>query len=179
MKKTNQIALGGMMGALSVVCMLLTGLIPMADFALPAIAGVFLIPVVIDAGYKAACTAFGAVSILSAMIAPNKECALYYIALFGFYPIVKSLIERRKGRILPWIYKLILFNICAAAIVLSAMFIFLFPSYTEMMEDAWWVFAGGWVLLNGVFVVYDIALTRLITGYLRWFRPRYILKIFK
>ena len=49
MKKTNQIALGGMMGALSVVCMLLTGLIPMADFALPAIAGVFLIPVVIDA----------------------------------------------------------------------------------------------------------------------------------
>lgn len=179
MKKTNQIALGGMMGALSVVCMLLTGLVPMADFALPAIAGVFLIPIVVDAGCKAAWTAFGAISILSAMIAPNKECALYYIALFGFYPIAKSLIERRKGRLFPWVCKLVLFNISAAVIVLSAMYLFLFPSYTKLMEEAWWLFVCGWILINGVFVLYDIALTRLITAYLRWFRPRYILKIFK
>ncbi|MGI5894393.1 MAG: hypothetical protein ACOX6P_07330 [Candidatus Merdivicinus sp.] len=179
MKKTNQIALGGMMAALSIVCMLLTGVFPMADFALPAIAGLLLVPIVIDAGYKGAWTAFGAVALLSAMIAPNKECALYYIAFLGFYPIVKSVLECRKGKIFPWICKILLFNLCAAVIVAGAMFVFRFPGYAELLEEAWWLLAGGWIFLNAVFVVYDIALTQLITAYVRWFRPKYILKIFK
>ena len=159
--------------------MLLTGLIPMAEFALPAMAGVFLMPLVVESGYKPAWMAFGAVSLLSAILAPNKECALYYIALLGFYPIVKSLIDRIKSGAVRWVIKFLVFNVSAAAIGLSAMFVFSFPGYKEMLEEAWWMLAGGWLFMNFAFLVYDIALTQLITAYLRWFRPKYIFKIFK
>lgn len=179
MKKTNRIALGGIMAALSVVCMMLTGVIPMADFTLPALAGLLLVPIVVEAGYKAAWTAYAAVSILSLLVAPSKECALFYVAFFGFYPIVKSLIEGLKSRPLQWVLKFALFNLCAVVILLLALFLFSFPGYREMLEEAWWLLAGGWVFLNAVFLILDIAFTQIISAYLRWFRPKYILKIFK
>ena len=179
MKKTNRIALGGLMAALSVAAMLMTGIVPMADFALPAIAGIFLVPVVVEAGYKAAWLCYGAAALLSILIAPMKECALYYAAFLGFYPIVKSLLEKRRSRVMEWVLKLLAFNACLALITFSAWLVFRFPGFSELFQSAWWVLAGGLLLFNAVFVVYDIALTQLISAYLRWFRPQYILKIFK
>ena len=93
---------GGMMAALSIVVMMLTGVVPMAEFALPAIAGLFLVPIVVEIGWGAAWLTYGAVSILSILIAPNKECALYYILFLGCYPLIKSLLETRKNRVLEW-----------------------------------------------------------------------------
>ena len=179
MKKTSQIALGGIMAALSVVVMMLTGLIPMAEFALPAIAGLFLIPIVVEIGWGAAWLTYAAVALLSVIVAPNKECVLYYILFLGCYPLLKSFMERRKSRAAEWAMKLVVFNALAAAIAALAVWIFRFPGYAEMFQEALWMLAAGWLLLNIVFVVYDVALTRLISGYIQWFRPRYIRKIFK
>ena len=47
MSKSGKIALGGLLTALGVVLMFLTGLIPIGTYALPAIAGVLLIVAVI------------------------------------------------------------------------------------------------------------------------------------
>ena len=179
MKKNSQIALGGMMAALSVVVMMLTGLIPMAEFALPAIAGLFLIPIVVEIGQGAAWLTYLAVSLLSFLVAPNKECALYYAIFLGCYPLLKSLLERRKNRAAEWVLKLVVFNALAAAAAALAVWVFRFPGYPEMLQEAIWLLAAGWLFLNLVFVIYDIALTRLISGYIQWFRPRYIRKIFK
>lgn len=179
MKKTNRIALGGLMAALSVAAMLMTGLVPMADFALPALAGLFLVPIVVEAGYKAAWTCYGAVAILSILVAPLKECALYYTAFLGFYPILKSWIEMKQNRVMEWVFKILLFNVCLAVITFSAWLVFRFPGFAELFHSAWWVLAGGLLLFNAVFLIYDVALTQLISAYLRWFRPKYILKIFK
>ena len=86
MKKTGQIAICSMMAALSMVIMMLTGLIPMAEFALPAIAGILLVPVVTEVGRGAGWLTYGAVSLLSLILAPSKECALYYLLFLGCYP---------------------------------------------------------------------------------------------
>ena len=179
MKKTSRIALGGMMAALSIVVMMLTGVIPMAEFALPAIAGLFLVPIVVEIGWGAAWLTYGAVSILSILIAPNKECALYYILFLGCYPLIKSLLETRKNRVLEWVLKIVVFNILAGITVALAVWLFQFPGYEEIMQESGWILAAGWVMLNAVFIVYDIAMTRLISGYIQWFRPKYIWKIFK
>lgn len=167
------------MAALSVAAMLMTGLVPMADFALPALAGLFLVPIVVEAGYKAAWTCYGAVAVLSILVAPLKECALYYAAFLGFYPILKSWLEMKHNRVVEWVLKILLFNICLAVITFSAWLVFRFPGFSELFQSAWWVLAGGLLLFNAVFIVYDVALTQLISAYLRWFRPKYILKIFK
>lgn len=41
------------------VIMMLTGLIPMAEFALPAIAGILLVPVVTEVGWGAGWLTYG------------------------------------------------------------------------------------------------------------------------
>ena len=52
LSKSGKIALGGLLTALGVVLMFLTGLIPIGTYALPAIAGVLLIVAVIEIGAK-------------------------------------------------------------------------------------------------------------------------------
>ena len=54
MKTSRKVALGGMVTALSLVLMFLTGVFPFATFALPGIAGLLLIMVVIEMGCRQA-----------------------------------------------------------------------------------------------------------------------------
>ena len=145
MKKSSRIALGGIMTALSVVVMMLTGVIPMAEFALPAIAGLFLVPIVVEISWGTAWLSYGAVSLLSLLVAPNKECALYYILFLGCYPLIKSLLERCRKRSLEWVLKLLVFNVLAGAIVFSAAWLFRFAGYQELLQEAPWILAAGWV----------------------------------
>ena len=87
------------MGALSLMIMFLTAF-PYMTYALPAIAGAVLIPVVIELGSKWAWMVYACVSFLSLLIAPSLEAKVMFIAFFGYYPIVKALLERQKNRVL-------------------------------------------------------------------------------
>jgi hypothetical protein len=49
---------------------------------------------------------YGAVTLLSLLLAPDKEAAAVFLAL-GYYPIVKPKLDRRKGK---WLWKGLLFN---------------------------------------------------------------------
>ena len=52
MNHSGKVALGGMVTALCVVLMFLTGVIPIATYALPAVSGVLLVVIVIEMGAK-------------------------------------------------------------------------------------------------------------------------------
>ena len=52
MRQSGKVALGGIFGALSLMFMLMT-VFPLGTYALPAIAGALLIPVVIEAADRA------------------------------------------------------------------------------------------------------------------------------
>ena len=143
MKKTGQIAICSMMAALSMVIMMLTGLIPMAEFALPAIAGILLVPVVTEVGWGAGWLTYGAVSLLSLILAPSKECALYYLLFLGCYPLLKSRLEHCRSRVVEWVLKFLIFNVLAAGIAALAIWVFAFPGYEELLKDAPLVIAAG------------------------------------
>ena len=81
MSKSGKIALGGLLTALGVVLMFLTGLIPIGTYALPAIAGVLLIVAVIEIGAKWAWMIYAAVAVLSLLFAADKEAALLFVLL--------------------------------------------------------------------------------------------------
>ena len=82
MSKSGKIALGGLLTALGVVLMFLTGLIPIGTYALPAIAGVLLIVAVIEIGAKWAWMIYAAVAVLSLLFAADKEAALLFVLFF-------------------------------------------------------------------------------------------------
>ncbi len=99
-------ALGGVMAALAVVIMSMGTLIPIATYSCPVLCALLLQLVLKTCGSRIAWAWYGAVSILSLLMAPDKEAAAVFLAL-GYYPIVKPRLDRLKGK---WIWKGILFN---------------------------------------------------------------------
>lgn len=113
MKQRNQtlcVALCGILTALGVVCLFLAGLLPMFSYALPALAGIILVPAVVELGPRWAWPTYAAVSILGLLLAPSKETALLFVLFFGHYTILKALIERYFPRAVQILLKLGVFT---------------------------------------------------------------------
>lgn len=164
MSKSGKIALGGLLTALGVVLMFLTGLIPIGTYALPAIAGVLLIVAVIEIGAKWAWMIYAAVAVLSLLFAADKEAALLFVLFFGYYPVLKSFLERISNKVLSWISKFAVFNVAVVACF------FLAVNFLQLPEDSFTVFGIylPWVFLilgNAVFLIYDIVLSGLVATY--------------
>ena len=164
MSKSGKIALGGLLTALGVVLMFLTGLIPIGTYALPAIAGVLLIVAVIEIGAKWAWMIYAAVAVLSLLFAADKEAALLFVLFFGYYPVLKSFLERISNKVLSWISKFAVFNVAVVACF------FLAVNFLQLPEDSFTVFGFYLprvflILGNAVFLIYDIALSGLVATY--------------
>ena len=104
----QKIALGGLMAALAIVIMCLGGLIPFATFVCPMLCCMITKLVLSMCGKRIAWAWYGAVAILSVLMAPDKEAAAVFVFL-GYYPIVKPWMDKLK---LSWLWKGVLFN-CA------------------------------------------------------------------
>lgn len=180
LKRTSCIALGGILTAAAVMVLLLT-IFPFATYALPPLAGAFLIPLVIECGKKWALWAYAAVSLIALLIVPDVEAKMLFIAFFGYYPIVKATLESIKNRIWEWIAKLVIFNVAAiggyAALTCIGFSLDVFrvegialPLYGFLFL---FLLAG-----NGIFVIYDIGLTRFLPLYFSRFQPM-IRRLFK
>lgn len=100
------IALGGVLAALALVIMSMGTLIPVATYVCPMLCILILKGVVRTGGNRIGWAWFGAVAILSLLLAPDKEAASVFCAI-GYYPIVKPALDKRK---LPWLRKGLLFN---------------------------------------------------------------------
>ena len=94
------------MAALAIVVMCLGGMIPLATYVCPMFCAVLLTVVLGIAGKRVAWAWYGAVSILSVLMGPDKEAAAVFVFL-GYYPIIKPWIDRKK---LSVIWKLMVFN---------------------------------------------------------------------
>lgn len=174
---TFKAAIGGIITALSIVLMFMTGIIPTLTYAIPAIAGALLMMLVVEINNKFALVVYVAVSILSLLMVADKEAAVMYVAFFGYYPIIKGVLEGKTKGAVTWILKYIIFNVA----VISAYFIVskvLLISFEDI--DFLGKFALPLLLLlcNVVFAFYDIALTRLFSAYIYNWR-KFVKRMFK
>ena len=173
MKKTRQIALGAVVGAFSVMCMFFTGIFPFATYAFPATAGCFLVAVILESGKKWAFLTFLTAALISWIITPDKEAVLAYSLLLGYYPIVKLCYEQMKSRIIEWVLKILHFNLILAAALGAGIYLLKLDASFEILKSLGLIgILGVWIIANAVFVIYDIGLSRMIFGYIRWIRPK-------
>ena len=114
MKKSRKMALTGMLCALAVVIMMLGGVIPLATFCCPALAGLMLIPVFVECGEKLSWCAYAAIAALSLILCPDKEAALLF-AFIGYYPILRWRLDQLRSRLLRVVAKLGVFNLAVLA----------------------------------------------------------------
>lgn len=176
MKRSAKIALCGVLGALAVVCMMLT-VIPVSTLALTALAGIILMPIALEAGVKWGFAAYAAAGVLTFFIAPDFEAKLLFLAFFGYYPTLKLLVDRLPSKAVAWVLKLLLFNAAVVAVYLLLMFV------GGLEPDEFEVFGVNMPLVllglaNVVFVVFDLALDGLKDIYkARWHKV--FMRVFK
>ena len=178
----SNIALGGVLASLAVLIMSMGTLIPVATYVCPMLCALILQLVLKICGSRIAWAWYGAVTLLSLLMAPDKEAAAVFLAL-GYYPIVKDRLERLKKPV-AWTLKLVIFNATLIAGTLVTFYLFAGDTAGKTILDAFaFVFgveelgalitAGVLVLANVTFVVYDIALTRLIIFYFVKIRKKF------
>lgn len=174
--RTKRIAVSGVLIALGVIILYVGSLIEVLNISMAAIASLICIIAVIEYGGLYPLMIFVATALLSMLLLPEKFTPTLYALLIGYYPILKELIERiGKGRAMPrrlasvihYVIKLVFFNIALAAVVLVAVYILILP------ESAEWLQIVTFGLANLTFLVYDLALTRMISMYVFRVRQRF------
>lgn len=157
--------------SLAVTIMLCTGIITIGTYALSALAGIILIPVVIEVGLKYAMITYVIASILSVIIVPDKEAVLCFIFFLGYYPLVKAKIELIKSKLIQWIVKLLMFNV---AMVLVFYLSIAFLSIDTAEYELFGMYLPSVFLLIGnfIFILYDFGLTLNITRYVLVWREK-------
>lgn len=164
---SGKLAFGGVMTALAVVLLLLT-VSPPATVALAALAGLTAVPLVIEINRRAALLQYVAVTVLALLLIPAWEGKLLYVGFFGYYAIVKSLLEARQmPRAAEWASKLAVFIAAMGVGTLVAVTMLRIP-LPSFHPAAW---AGLALAAVAVFVLYDIGLTRLISTYIHRLHP--------
>lgn len=166
-----KVAFCGIIAALSTVVLFLTGVVPVATVAMPAIAGCLLIPVVAEAGLSWGFGVYGVTTALALLLAPDREAFLIYALFFGYYPVLYALLGRVHSRVLRYGAKLALFNAAAVTEALLSIYVLGIPLETVGILGPWGPVAL-LALANAVFLVYDMALDGLIAQYLRRLHPK-------
>ena len=153
----RKIAFGGMFAALAMVIMNLGSLIPVATYVCPVLCMLILTFITRMCGNRIGWAWYGAVAILSLIMAPDKEAAAVFCFL-GFYPIVKPRFDALR---FSWIPKLLLFNVLI--LVMYWLLIWLLGMEqigAEFAEMGRLLTIVMLIMGNAVFFLLDVALTR-------------------
>ena len=143
-----------MMAALCVVLMVLGAVLELGMYACPLLAGLCFIPIGQKYGRKYHLILFVATALLSFFLAPNIEENLIFAGLFGWYPILRPVLQKLPG-VLHWLVKLAVFNGVVVAIEWLVMTVLAPEAMADVML---------WVLLalgNVTFIAYDFLIPRL------------------
>lgn len=155
MQKTKSVALCGIFAGLTLALLWVFSFIPSLDYALPAAAGALILLLVVELGPPWALGVYLAAGTLSVLLLPNKIVALLYAMFFGYYPILKTVLERRLPAALAWVLKFLAFN--AAAISAYYLVTELFSLDLSDFSPAFAKYAEAIMLVlgNAAFFLYD------------------------
>ena len=171
-EKSRKMALCGMMCALGTAVMLMGGMIPLATFCCPALAGMVLLPVLAEAGKKPALGAYAAIAALSLLMCPDKEAALVF-AFLGYYPVLKWTLEKIRRKPLRILAKLAVFDAAMLAqIALMAWVLNMRAVMAEYSQMSSVMLAAFAALANVTMLLYDRMLSVMAYMYIRRLRPK-------
>ena len=95
----------------------------------------------------------------------EPESKILYISFFGYYPILKSVIEKINKPVIEWLLKLTVFNAAAVVsyFILSFVFDISFDDFGKLGQYGAYIFLAA---ANIVFVIYDIGVSRVAGLYM-------------
>lgn len=176
-KISYKVSLGGIVSALCLVMMFLTAVIPPLNITLPLFAGMLISVVAIEISPSWAFVTYVVVSVLSFFLTPDKEAAIFFAVLFGYYPILKDVTEKIKFKPFQWIIKIIIFN--AAIVIIYQLTVKLLGTVDLIEEFGFmkqYMLPALLLIFNCILILYDVTLGMVKDAYVKWFRPTFLKK---
>lgn len=168
-----RIALGGIIAALCMLGMFLSGVIPMLYLLLPMMCSGLICIMAMETSPAWGILTYVSVGLLSIFITPNKDAALVFILFFGYYPLLRPVLRERFPGPLAFLLCLGVFN--------AAVFAFFYGAiYILGAEELWESLGrfgryGGYILLgiaNVMFWSYDYLMGIFPEAYQKGLKPR-------
>lgn len=157
-RKSRELAFCGVLSALGTVLVLLGSLLPGSTYCAPILGMLPLLPVLSEFGSRPALGVYGVTAALTMLLVPDRELAGVYL-FFGFYPVLRLLLNRIPSRLLRLVLKLAVFNGALCALYTALIWLLGLGALSLPGGGALAValVAGG----NLVFLLLDVALGRL------------------
>ncbi|SFD37167.1 hypothetical protein [Clostridium uliginosum] len=156
--KSNNIAQGGIVIALTLIILYSASILPVSTLTVLTIASCLIPICIIRTSVKNALLVYISSTILSFFLV-KIDIAIYYGLFFGIYGIIKCLIEKLNKFAIEIILKLISFNFLLG---IGYFLISSFLGINELKLPIYLLF----IIAQVVFLIFDYALTLIITFYL-------------
>ncbi len=180
-KKLKNLTVGALLSALGVAIIALGGVIEIFDLTVAALASFLCVFAVIELGGIYPWLIYAVTSVLSIILIPTNIGAWCYALFFGYFAIVKEKLEGKLKKPIAWVIKMLIGN-AAFAILLFGFGTITYGTglgFAELVNKVFETDAGTAMavvvilMVEAVFVVYDFALTTIITFYIRKLRHRF------
>ena len=172
--KAKDIALGGILVALTTIVLYSTSIIPISTLAILTIAS-SLIPVcIIRSNIQTSIFVYISSSLIAFFLVKINIAFLYFI-FFGVYGIIKYFIERIRKEKIEIVLKLIVFNtafIIGFIIMQNILGINLISGLEVLISRFFDISSKTiasiilWIVAQPIFLIYDYAMTMIITFYM-------------
>lgn len=95
-KRTQNIAIGGICLAGSVVSVFLASIVPGMELTLYAVSSLFVAVMILESGLRGGWMLYVGTILLCLMLIPNKLAIIPYVFFFGLYGIIKYYAEKNR-----------------------------------------------------------------------------------
>ena len=133
-KKTHELALCGVLCALAVAFLWLSGVIPLSTYAWPILASATLLPAREECRKSYAWSCFAAAAVLGLLLCADKEAALVFCFL-GYYPLVKPNLDAISSKALRLFAKLGLCTVSMGVMYALIIFVFKLPAVVQEFSE--------------------------------------------
>ena len=165
-KNTRNIAIAGVVSTAALAFLYIACVFPYLRFTFIGLAGILAVVLMIECGVRTSVIVFLSVTVLSFVIMPVKQVAVFYLIFLGFYPIFKHFAEKLQPLFLEWMVKLLYVN---AAVLVT--YFFLVAALVPDFHLKWPEYIAI-IAVNAVFVAYDISISRIAHFYIKKVRER-------
>ena len=168
-KSTKKLTVSAILCAICVVIMIIGSVFEVMDLSVAAICSFAVLFSVIELGGFYPVAIWIVVSVLGSVVLPVKLPAVYFSLFFGWYPILKAFSERHS--ILLRLLIKIFACVASLFVILQITRIFFPEELTQSYEILLYP------LCVAVFLLYDVAMSRIKNAYLRTWKRRLGIRI--
>ena len=172
--KARDIALGGVLVALTTIVLYATSILPISTLAILTIASALIPVCIIRSNIQTSIFVYISSSLIAFFLVPINISFLYFI-FFGVYGIVKFFIERIRKEKLEILFKIVFFNIAfiIGFIIMQNVLGINIIAGLEVLMSRFFDNSGRsiasiilWIVAQPIFLIYDYAMTMIITFYM-------------